>query len=185
MARVRTHVDRAYGLSIQEIVDAFPDEVMYMVPGIIQDIDDKLEDYKVNKAIRKNKALQYFTLDYAEKLGDEEMPKELIKHKNKMCACKNLLEGKKTGVTEEDISNAKEVSIQELYDSWVKPKFHSNRFIACCPFGHKDNTPSFTVSHRNLFKCFSCQKSGSSIDFIMELQGLDFIKAVKFILARN
>lgn len=172
-------------LTVEEIVNGFPEECKYYIPKIVRQINKVLNKIEREKSLYILEAIEHITPEFARKLAETEMEIQLKKHKNKMNSCLDVLNGKKGRITEEDISNAKEVGIQTLHDSWIKPKFHSNRFIACCPFGHKDNTPSFTVSHRNLFKCFSCQKSGSSIDFIMELEKLEFTKAVKFILARR
>ena len=45
-----------------------------------------------------------------------------------------------------------------------------------CPF-HTDRTPSLSVKG-NRFKCFSCDASGSAIDFVRQYFGLSFIEAV-------
>lgn len=53
-----------------------------------------------------------------------------------------------------------------------------------CPF-HSERTGSFSVSFRkNLFHCFSCNRGGDAITFIMEKENLPFWEAVKFI-AKN
>ena len=51
-------------------------------------------------------------------------------------------------------------------------------FVALCPF-HHEKTPSFHV-HPNtgFYKCFGCQKSGESIAFLQEYNGMTFIDAV-------
>ncbi|MEO1092868.1 MAG: DNA primase [Pseudomonadota bacterium] len=48
-----------------------------------------------------------------------------------------------------------------------------------CPF-HQEKTPSFTVSERRgTFHCFGCGAHGNALDFLMELDGLEFRAAVE------
>lgn len=58
----------------------------------------------------------------------------------------------------------------------------SGRYLwACCPF-HDEKTPSFSVTpERNIYKCFGCGKSGDTINFIMEHDGLNYIEAIKYL----
>lgn len=56
--------------------------------------------------------------------------------------------------------------------------------MGLCPF-HTEKTGSFAVTPgKNLFHCFSCNRGGDSITFIMEKENLSFSAAVEFI-ARN
>ena len=53
-----------------------------------------------------------------------------------------------------------------------------------CPF-HHEKTPSFAVNPRGqYFKCFGCGKSGDVINFVMEMESLDFSDAVKYLAER-
>ncbi len=47
----------------------------------------------------------------------------------------------------------------------------------CCPF-HSERTPSLKLFPDGGWHCFGCGKGGSSIDFVMELFGVDFRQAV-------
>ena len=48
-----------------------------------------------------------------------------------------------------------------------------------CPF-HDDTTPSFSVSPaRGVCKCFSCGKGGNAVHFIMEMEQLTYVEALK------
>ncbi|MBR2743179.1 MAG: DNA primase [Clostridia bacterium] len=50
-----------------------------------------------------------------------------------------------------------------------------------CPF-HSEKTPSFTVTPaKGIYKCFGCGESGDVITFIMKIEGLEFVEAVKFL----
>jgi hypothetical protein len=79
------------------------------------------------------------------------------------------------GITDEDIIRAKEVPLTELYEGQL---FGAKRKYGLCPF-HDERSPSFYIFPSNKFKCFGCQVYGTSIDFIMLRDGVDFIKAVK------
>lgn len=55
----------------------------------------------------------------------------------------------------------------------------ADRYSGLCPF-HSEKTPSFSVHGRlQFYKCFGCGKSGDVINFLMELQGLSFIEALR------
>ncbi len=78
-------------------------------------------------------------------------------------------------ITDEDIIRAKEKPIEELYDGQL---FGRKRKSGLCPF-HNERSPSFYIFPDNRFKCFGCQLGGTSVDFIMHRDGVDFITAVK------
>lgn len=59
----------------------------------------------------------------------------------------------------------------------------SNQF-GLCPF-HSEKTPSFSVSaDRQIYHCFGCGKGGGVINFIMEIENLNFPEAVDFLAKR-
>ena len=50
-----------------------------------------------------------------------------------------------------------------------------------CPF-HSEKTPSFTVDpDKSVFYCFGCHKGGSLFTFVMEMEKLSFVEAVKLL----
>lgn len=51
-------------------------------------------------------------------------------------------------------------------------------YKALCPF-HKEKTPSFALYPDNWFHCFSCQKHGNFIDFLMHVKGIEFKEALR------
>ena len=59
------------------------------------------------------------------------------------------------------------------------------RYMGLCPF-HTEKTPSFSVhgSHQ-YFKCFGCGKGGDLLDFIMEIERVSFVEALKLLAERN
>ncbi len=60
----------------------------------------------------------------------------------------------------------------------------SGAFKGLCPF-HAERSPSFHVSReRQIFKCFGCDKGGDVFSFVMEMEGLNFIEALKTLAKR-
>ena len=52
-------------------------------------------------------------------------------------------------------------------------------WMGLCPF-HGEKTPSFSVSReKGTYYCFGCKKGGDVIDFVMEIERLDFAEAVE------
>ena len=57
--------------------------------------------------------------------------------------------------------------------------------MGLCPF-HEERTGSFAVSlAKNLYHCFSCNRGGDAIAFIMEKENLSFMEAVGVIAKNN
>ncbi|MDR1941996.1 MAG: DNA primase [Endomicrobium sp.] len=55
---------------------------------------------------------------------------------------------------------------------------------ACCPF-HNEKTPSFTVSpEKGIFRCFGCSAAGDVFKFIMLIDNVSWIEAVKKLAAK-
>ena len=81
-------------------------------------------------------------------------------------------------ITDNDIEIAKEIPVE----NFVKIERNERlRSWALCPF-HTERTPSFCVfKSSNKYYCFGCQKRGDVINLIMELHGLNFIEAVKYL----
>lgn len=59
------------------------------------------------------------------------------------------------------------------------------RYMGLCPF-HSEKTPSFSVhmSHQ-FFKCFGCGVGGDVIKFVMEIERISFVEALKLLSERN
>lgn len=74
---------------------------------------------------------------------------------------------------------ARNILLLDIY-GFEKLKFKRNGFTALCPF-HTENTPSFSVKG-NRYKCFGCEKSGDTIQFVMDLYKMNFVDAVKWLL---
>ena len=59
------------------------------------------------------------------------------------------------------------------------------RYMGLCPF-HNEKTPSFSVhmSHQ-FFKCFGCGVGGDVIKFVMEIERISFVEALKLLAERH
>lgn len=76
------------------------------------------------------------------------------------------------------LEEVKQIPFDQIHE-FEKIKRNRSGFIALCPL-HSDRTPSFSVK-KNYFNCFGCGKKGSTIDFVMELNGMTFVDAVKWL----
>lgn len=82
----------------------------------------------------------------------------------------------------EVIDQIKETArIEDVVGDYVSLKRKGQNQWACCPF-HHEKSPSFSVSpSKGIFKCFGCGKSGDSVGFIMEIEGLGYLEAIKLL----
>jgi len=74
--------------------------------------------------------------------------------------------------------------IVSVVSEYVKLEKKGKDYFGLCPF-HKEKTPSFSVvPSKQIFYCFGCGKGGNVIHFIMNIEKLDFIEAIKFLAER-
>ena len=73
------------------------------------------------------------------------------------------------------------IDIEEVVSDFVSLKRKGQNLWACCPF-HDEKTPSFSVSPtKGIYKCFGCGKAGDAIEFIKEIEGLNYIQAMGYL----
>ncbi len=71
------------------------------------------------------------------------------------------------------------LDIEEVISSYVSLKPAGRLRKGLCPF-HGEKTPSFTVyPDTRSFYCFGCGAAGDVINFIMRIENLDYVEAVK------
>jgi DNA primase len=80
----------------------------------------------------------------------------------------------------ETVAAVKErTDIVALIGENVRLRKRGRSHVGLCPF-HHEKTPSFHVNaERGFFHCFGCGESGSAIDYLMKLEGLSFVEAVR------
>ncbi len=77
-----------------------------------------------------------------------------------------------------------ENDIVDYVSQFVKLKRSGKDYSGLCPF-HGEKTPSFHVSRdKQLFHCFGCGASGNLVQFVMRIEGLDFVEALKLLADR-
>ena len=75
-------------------------------------------------------------------------------------------------------------SLEEVVSEYVPLKQKGRRYWGCCPF-HSEKTPSFSVdAETQLFYCFGCHKGGTVIHFVMEMERMEFMDAVRYLADR-
>ena len=74
--------------------------------------------------------------------------------------------------------------ISDVVSSYVSLKKKGANLWGLCPF-HSEKTPSFSVSQeKQIYHCFGCGKGGGVISFLMEIETLPFVDAVRLLAQR-
>ncbi len=74
--------------------------------------------------------------------------------------------------------------IADLINEYVPLKKSGRNLLGLCPF-HHEKTPSFSVSaEKQFYHCFGCGEGGRVLDFVMKIEHLDFVEAVRFLAQR-
>ena len=78
-----------------------------------------------------------------------------------------------------------EVNIIDIISQYVDLQKRGKNYFGKCPF-HDERTPSFTVeANKQFYKCFSCGRGGNVFNFLMELEGFSFPRAVEEVSRRG
>ncbi len=76
------------------------------------------------------------------------------------------------------------LNIVDVVSEYVPLKQKGRRYWGLCPF-HNEKSAAFSVDpDAQMFYCFGCHKGGTTIHFVMELERMDFIDAVKLLAER-
>lgn len=74
--------------------------------------------------------------------------------------------------------------IADVVSSYVHLTRKGSNLWGLCPF-HNEKTPSFSVSpDKQIYHCFGCGKGGGVISFVMEMENLPFVDAVRLLAKR-
>jgi len=127
-----------------------------------------LENYKYAEVVYIEKWLKYWVKIYELATKTRFVP-VVLEEKNE--------------ITEEDVANAKEYPIQDLYSGDLKTVY--GRLTGLCPF-HDEKTPSFSIfTNDNHFYCFGCHAWGDAIDFYMRVNNVSMMEAIKVLNAKQ
>ncbi len=75
--------------------------------------------------------------------------------------------------------------IVDLVNRYVPLKRKGGNHWACCPF-HHEKTPSFSVTQdKQFFKCFGCGEGGNAIHFLMKIENLPYMDAMRKLAEMN
>ena len=74
--------------------------------------------------------------------------------------------------------------IEDVVGQYVSLSRKSSNLFGLCPF-HSEKTPSFSVApSKGIYYCFGCHKGGGVVNFIMEIENLDYPDAVRHLAKR-
>lgn len=76
------------------------------------------------------------------------------------------------------------IDIVQLIQEYLPLKKSGANWKANCPF-HNEKSPSFMVHpEKQIWHCFGCAKGGDIFTFLQEIEGIDFIEALKILADR-
>ncbi len=76
-------------------------------------------------------------------------------------------------------------NIENVVSSYITLKRAGSNFNGSCPF-HSEKTPSFTVfPATQSFYCFGCGAGGDAITFVMRMENLDYVSAIRLLASRS
>ena len=88
-------------------------------------------------------------------------------------------------IPDEKIQEVRESThIIDVVSQYVSLKQRGKSFVGLCPF-HQEKTPSFTVDPaRGFYHCFGCGAGGDAFSFVMKMEKIGFLEAVKSLAER-
>ncbi|MFT6216950.1 MAG: DNA primase [Roseivirga sp.] len=95
------------------------------------------------------------------------------------------LESAEMAINDSTIQEIKNrIDIIDVINDFVTLKKVGSNYRALSPFT-QEKSPSFYVSPaKDIFKCFSTGKGGDAISFIMEVEGISYIEALKYLAGK-
>lgn len=85
-------------------------------------------------------------------------------------------------VSKDTIQKVKDATdIVDVVEGFVSLKKRGQYWWGLCPF-HDDKSPSMAVTpSKGIYKCFSCGATGDAIKFVEEIEGINYIEAIKWL----
>ncbi len=86
------------------------------------------------------------------------------------------------GITPDFLEEIKfKCDIVEIISQYVPLQKKGGRYFGCCPF-HNEKTASFCVNQQSgYYHCFGCGESGDVVTFVMKMESITFLEAVKWL----
>lgn len=158
------------------MIEGFSDTAKKLLPAKKREISElEFERCEIIDRYVNDENLKLYLIFFDFTSGYTQLTKEV----NKMVRIMGIggKRNRSIGMSVLPLEEVKIIPILDVYE-FKNIKCTGLRTMVSCPF-HEDYSPSMLIDTKNRFKCFSCQKSGTVIDFVMELTGLDFVSAVK------
>lgn len=77
------------------------------------------------------------------------------------------------------------LDIVDVVGQHVKLKKSGRNYFGLCPF-HSEKTPSFSVApDKQIYYCFGCGAGGNVINFVMNIEGYDFLEAIQHLAVES
>lgn len=164
-------------MTISQILIAFSDECKEFIPKKIDRLNKDILPYKkwIEDTLRNDKYSNFekFFIIESSKIIYSGITKK-INYLEKLKKIRKLMnKSRENDIIDEDIQKAREYPLKFLLGKEKNKKYQ-------CPF-HVEKTPSLHLNKDNSFYCFGCHERGDSIQFIMKLNNMNFIEAIKYI----
>lgn len=76
------------------------------------------------------------------------------------------------------------IDVVDLIGEYVQLKPAGTNHKGLCPF-HREKSPSFMANReRQSWHCFGCAKGGDIFTFVQEIEGMEFVEALRFLATR-
>jgi DNA primase len=75
----------------------------------------------------------------------------------------------------------RKIDIVDFMSQYIVVHKAGANYKALCPF-HNEKTPSLMISpEKQIFKCFGCNEGGDVFEFVMKMEGLEFVEALRML----
>ncbi len=178
-------------LTEKELLTTFPD-AKRIIPEKIKEwgkVKNKIrKEIKEKLRFIKSSNTDEFSKWFCREFLKLQYGKELLEVRGQIWRLKRLLrilnrQGRKPLIMQENIQRA--LSIPIAHVAGVPLKKCGRKLVGLCPL-HSERHPSFFVCPQsNRFKCYGCNRSGDSIDFVRLAYGYSFKQAVKYLCEKQ